>query len=104
VGTRSAPPPDTGEDRRGFDVTGWVAASCAAQGVPVKVTDARVVAKVAVLLGAAPPAGSESPDGLDPAGVEGAAPGTAGDDGVIEHGRHDGVSAVETETIPLGSQ
>lgn len=66
----------------------------------MKVTDARVVAKVAVLLGA--PVCSESPDGFYPGGVEGAAAGTAGDDGVIEHGRHDGVAAVETETIPLG--
>jgi len=116
VGTRSAPPADrgdrphgeVGDSRRGdgdggFDVAGWVAASCRAQGVPVKVTDARVVARVAVLFGAIAPAGSESPDGLDPAGVEGAAPGAAGDDGVIEHSGDDRVLAVEAEGVPLGS-
>lgn len=107
VGTRSAPPSDLGESRRGdgdggFDVAAWVASSCRAQGVPVKVTDARVVARVAVLLGAAP-AGSEPPDGLDPAGVEGAAPGPAGDDGMIEHRGDDRMPSVEAEGVPLGS-
>lgn len=33
-------------------VVAWVVASCERQGVPVKVTDAAVVARVGVLLGA----------------------------------------------------
>lgn len=43
----------------------WVVSSCAAQGVPVKVTDALVVHQVAALLGcrdASPPA--RSADGI----------------------------------------
>jgi hypothetical protein len=32
----------------------WVEASCAAQGVPVRVTDPGVLARVGVLMGAAP--------------------------------------------------
>lgn len=34
------------------EVAAWVIASCAAQGVPVKVTDVTVVRRVGVLLGA----------------------------------------------------
>lgn len=33
------------------DLAAWVAKSCAAQGVPVKVTDPTVLRRVAVLLG-----------------------------------------------------
>lgn len=82
------------------DLAVWVAASCARHGVPVKVTDPLVLARVAVLLsGAAAPAatsgravrGSEPPDGIDPAWVELAGAGCAGsDDGIVEHRTHDG--------------
>lgn len=85
-----------------FDVADWVAASCESQGVPVKVTDARIVAKVAVLFGA-PVAGSEPPDRLHPGGVEDVATGTAGDHGVVEDRGDDGVAAVETEIVPVVS-
>lgn len=34
------------------ELAAWVEASCAAQGVPVKVTDAAVVRRVGMLLGA----------------------------------------------------
>jgi hypothetical protein len=54
----------------------WVEASCAAQGVPVRVTDPGVIARIGVLLGAAPgtdgrasgrstAVASESPDGFN---------------------------------------
>jgi len=39
------------------EVAAWVAASCAAQGLPVKVTDPGVVRRVAVLLGGVTPQG-----------------------------------------------
>lgn len=62
-------------------LTAWVEASCAAQGVPVRVTDPGVIARIGVLLGAAPgtdgcgsgrstAAGSEPPDGLNPGSVQ----------------------------------
>jgi hypothetical protein len=79
-------------------VAAWLAASCAGQGVPVLVTDPRVLADVAALLsaqgapGSARSAGrgrsagmSDPPDGSDPAGVQGSAAGLSGvDDGVVE--------------------
>jgi hypothetical protein len=37
-------------------VAAWVVASCERQGVPVKVTDAAVLARIGVLLGAPDPA------------------------------------------------
>lgn len=46
------------------DVRDWVAASCAAQGLPVLVTDPATVATVGALLGAArrkPPGGRAAP-------------------------------------------
>jgi hypothetical protein len=76
------------------DVAAWLAASCAEQGVPVLVTDPRVLADVAALLSAAPGLPgrgarsvrlSDAPDRSDPARVEGSAallPGV--DDGVVE--------------------
>ena len=95
-------PGPTGADGSGFDVAAWVAASCEAQGVPVKVTDVRVVARVAVLFGA-PAAASEPPDRLHPGGVEGVAAGTAGDHRVVEDRGDDGMTAVETEALPVVS-
>ena len=82
----------------------WVARSCAAQGVPVKVSDARTVEQVRVLLsgqggrtaparqrGRSAPAGrSQPPERRDPFGVEG--PGAAGarsDHGVLQDGPDD---------------
>lgn len=44
----------------------WVAASCSASGVPVKITDTRVLAQVAVLLtgrGPGSPQGAEADTG-----------------------------------------
>lgn len=105
MSTPSATGPDE-PDRppaAGFDVAQWVAASCARQGVAAKVTDARVVARVAVLFSGRR-AGSEPPDGLDPGRVKAASaadPGT--DHRVVEHGCDDGVSPVEAEFGPLAS-
>ena len=88
---------------------GWLRASCEAQGVPVAVRDARVVANVAVLLGvsslegrgagagprvrvsARPPSigqdvGSQAPDGPDPGGIEATSTGRFCDDDMIENG------------------
>ena len=74
-------------------VAAWLRASCAEQGVPVLITDPHVLADVAVLLsgqgvpGSArrPARVSDSPDGSDPAGVEGPAALLPGlDDGVVE--------------------
>lgn len=102
-------------------VAAWVVASCAAQGVPVKVTDAQVISRVRALLGrdgpgvqgsrrtpgapGGPPGRSrlEAPDRGDPGGVErGAAP-CRGDDGVVEDGSDDGGLAVEVEGRPLSA-
>ena len=58
------------------DVAAWLAASCAAQGVPVLVTDPRVLADVAALLSGVPRSAkstvqpSDPPDRADPAWVE----------------------------------
>jgi len=83
----------------------WLRTSCEAQGVPVVVRDARVVANVAVLLGVSSPqergagvrvrarpqsmglgGGSEAPDGTNPGGIEAASARRFCDDDVIEHG------------------
>jgi len=72
-----------------------VEASCAAQGLPVKITDSATLAQVAVLLDASPgkaggrPAGqplSETPDRLEAARVEAIQAAAAGtDDNVVKH-------------------
>ena len=87
----------------------WLRTSCEAQGVPVVVRDARVVANVAVLLGVSSPrergadagarlrvrarspslglgGGSEAPDGAYPAGVEPVSGRRFGDDDVVQDG------------------
>ena len=87
----------------------WLRTSCEAQGVPVAVRDAQVVANVAVLLGVSSPqeqgagagarvrvrarpqstglgGGSEAPDGTNPGGIEAAPARRFCDDDVIEHG------------------
>ena len=85
-------------------VAAWVTASCQAQGVPVKVSEARTVEQVRVLLtgqagrtaaarqrGRSAPAGrSQPPERPDPVGVEGSGATRArSDHGVIEHGLDD---------------
>ena len=79
-------------------VAAWLRASCAQQGVPVLITDPRVLADVAALLSAQGVPGSarsvvkartaevsDPPDGSDPAGVQRSASGLSGvDDGVVE--------------------
>ena len=82
----------------------WVTASCQAQGVPVKVSEARTVEQVRALMtgqagrtaparqgGRSAPAGrSQPPDRPDPGGVEGLrSTGARADDGVVQHGADD---------------
>lgn len=92
-----------------------LAASCQAQGLPVKVSDVRTVEQVRVLLtgqaghtaparqrGRSAPAGrSQPPDRLHPAGVEGLGAGRARtDDGVVEDGPNDRGLSVQVEARP----
>ena len=93
----------------------WVSNSCARHGVPVKVTDARIVADVAVLLsgGASRPSGakrrwpaapprSESPYDVDSGGVDIAGSANAcGDDGAVYDGVDDGGLPGQVERGPL---
>ncbi len=100
----------------GAEVAAWVAASCAAQGVPVKVTDTGIVRDVCVLLGGMAPgarpalqrrrrpvrATSEPPTGVDALGVEGLGSPDAGEDhGMVEDSRDDGVLTDEVQLGPL---
>ena len=103
-------------------VRAWVARSCAAQGVPVQVSDALVIELVRVLLtgtagptkrtarpsstaglsavGALTPA-SEPPDRLHPVGVQAAgAEGAGADDGVVEHGPDDRGLPGQVQSVP----
>ena len=88
----------------GVELAQWVARSCAAQGLPVKVSDARTVEQVRVLLsgqggrtaparqrGRSAPAGrSQPPERPDPFGVEGSnATCARSDHGVVQHGPDD---------------
>lgn len=98
------------------DLAAWVAASCVAQGVPVKVTDVTVVRRVGLLLGgsvgrpraqarsAAPrdPAGrSEAPDDVHPGTVQGPDAGGAGcDDDVVDQGGGDRVLPRQIQRVP----
>ena len=94
------------------EVAAFVQASCAAQELPVKVTDAAVVGRLAVLLrGGAPGAGrqpgpdgrarSESPVDLDAIRVEFPGSGGAGsDDDVVDDGSHDGGLSGEVQPRP----
>lgn len=96
-------------------VAAWVEASCAAQGVPVKVSDPHVVARVGVLLGVRSATGaqaklrpvrtaaSEPPDRTNPVGIERAGHLGRVDDGVIQHGGDDGSLPVEVQAGPLGA-
>lgn len=103
----------------GDELAAWVQASCARHGVPVRVSDLGVVDRVAVLLGAGATAGadgalaptqlrvvepSESPDDVDPVGVEVAGPGGAGSDGdVVDYRLHDRCLAGERLVRPLSA-
>lgn len=98
------------------EVAAWVAASCAAQGVPVKVTDPTIVRRMGALLGAASDgsrahprsgstraadAGSVAPDDLDAGGVQ--RPGARAswsDHGMVDQGGDDGVLSSEVEGFP----
>lgn len=97
----------------------FVAESCSAQGVPIKVTDIAVVRQVTALLGGAPAdprararsagartagAPSQSPDGLNTAGVEALGASNAGtDDSVVEQCPDDSVLTLQSERVPLGA-
>jgi hypothetical protein len=87
----------------------WLRSSCEAQGLPVTVRDAQVIANVAVLLGVSSPqergagagarvrvrarpqltglgAGSEAPDGTYPGGIEPAPARRFCDDDMVQDG------------------
>jgi hypothetical protein len=101
------------------ELAAWVEASCAVQGVPSRVTDALLLARVVVLLGGAVEspraqqrsaggltlAGrSHAPHGLHSARVQAAGSRGAGrDDGVVKQGADDGVLPVEVESGPLSA-
>lgn len=101
----------------GDALVSWVTASCVAQGVPVKVTDGRVVDRIRILLtgeSGAPrrsrrPAGatgarSQVPDRRDSPGVQRRRrSGARRNDDVIEDRLHDGDLAVEVEVRPLSA-
>ena len=96
----------------------WLLDSCEAQGVPVLVSDPRVLSDVVALIGGVggrrprqaeratastlPP--SEPPNGLDSGRVQ--APGSVGawaDDSMVEQGTDHGVLSVQVEARPLGA-
>jgi len=102
----------------GDELVAWVAASCQAQGLGLKVTDPATVAQVVALLGATA-AGSgrrgsdarsagrrrlQAPHRADAGRVE--APRSRGAgvyDGVVEHGFHHGDLLEEGEAGPLSA-
>lgn len=95
----------------------WVAASCSAQGVAVKVRDAQAVARVRTLLSGpdartgrrddARPGGRsrlQAPDRVDPLDVKASRSRRAGGDhSVIQDGPNDGNLPVEVERRPLSA-
>lgn len=95
-------------------IAAWVTASCAAQGVPVKVSDPVVIGQVRTLLtgagsarltrsGKRPPRRrSEPPDRPNPIGIEPPGDGRT-DDRVIEHRSDDRALAVEVQRCPLSA-
>jgi len=96
----------------GFDLAGFVRASCERSGVPVKVADVLVTAQVASLLTGRPSrvseadpggqTGSDAPNQIDALRLEGPAADLGGcDHGMVEHGAHDCVLTVEAEFGPL---
>jgi len=89
----------------------WVDASCAEQGVPVKITDPAVLSQVAGLLGAlpalcrqpvsGPAAPSGPPDGGKPGRIEAVEPlPAAADDNVVEDGGNDRVLPSQWQACP----
>ena len=101
------------------ELSAWVQASCARQGVPAKVTDIVVVGRVAMLLGS--PVGpealgavapkrtgrrgpSETPDDLHSVRVQRAGAGLGrSDDDVVDDGGDDGGLTGEIEAGPLSA-
>jgi len=78
-------------------VRAWVERSCAAQGLPVKVSDPAVLHQVGVLFGRSRP-----PAHLDALGVEaGPALDGAVDGDVVDQGADDGALAGDREAVPL---
>lgn len=101
-----------------FDLAAWVASSCEAQGVPVKVTDPVLVRQVCVLLvatesgprlGRQPVRGparrrSEPPDRSYSLRVEASAGALRRvDDGMVENGGNNSVLPGEREIGPLSA-
>lgn len=98
------------------EVAAWVAASCAAQGFSVKVTDPAVVRRVGVLLGEVPAgsrahprsgstrdggARSVAPHDGHPGGVQGGGSGCAGGDVyVVDQGVDDRVLPGQVQSSP----
>lgn len=100
-------------------VRAWVHSTREAQGLPCHVSDALVLARVGVLLGAQaegtraqgasapsarpPAAPSEGPVGLDAGGVESVASGDGGglDGDVVDDGLDDGALSGEVQALPL---
>lgn len=98
------------------ELAAWVAGSCAAQGVPVKVTDPTVVRRMAALLGAgsggvrgAPHGGVAQPSGLDlvapddpdASGIDATtARGAGPDDDVVDQGGDDRVLPGQVQRGP----
>lgn len=93
----------------------WVEASCRRHDVPVKLNDPAVLRSVRVLLtgragssgasrGTGRPA-SDSPDDVDPVGVEPSRSGTAnrGDHDPVDEGSDDGGLSGEVEAGPLSA-
>ena len=95
----------------GADLAAWVTASCAAQGVPVKITDPVTITKICVRLNTTlvPATGrrgrsvSEGPDRVHAGRVEPRDPGAGTDDRVIEDAAdHRGLTG-QPEARPLAS-
>ena len=101
------------------ELASWVQASCARQGVPAKVTDIGVVARIAALLGSSggpealgasapkrtgPRGPSEPPDEFHPVRVHRPGTGSGGmDDPVIDHSSDDGGLAGQIQAGPLSA-
>ena len=93
------------------EVVAWVAASCAAQGVPLHITDPVTLAQVGTLLmpaaglGAPRPAAktglaSNHPQGFNPVRVEPSATGGGADDCVVKDGPNNRRLPVKVQLRP----
>lgn len=97
----------------GDELDAWVRASCVRHGVPVKVTDAGVVARAVTLLSGgatrpnrapAPRPVLQAPDGIGPIRVDLARTRDPGaDHDVVQDGGDDGVLTGEVEFGPLSA-